>query len=138
MTTLHGQYKLEIQRRREEIRILQGMISTSDPGGAAPVPVASRSYPKKSLPHHVKRKDAEEGFRKMPVAFTSKESSHQLRDQLGVVITPGCAYNWLRNFLAEGLVTQGPRVGKFRERTWTKTAKGLTSRWHDRARSPAV
>ena len=124
MTQLHGQYKLEIQKRQEEIKVIQGMLSKSDPGGAAPATTATASHSKRSLPHYVKRANADEGFRKMPVAFTTQELTYQLRDQLGVVITTGCAYNWLRNYLREGLVIQGPRTGKFQQRSWIKTEKG--------------
>lgn len=131
MTMLHNVVKLEIQNReaqvkkmQAEIKILREIRFMNGSGDATAAHTATGRYPKKSLPHHVKRADAEATFRKMPVAFTVREFARQLRDALGVVITDGCAYNWLRNFRAEGLVNQGPRIGRFHTRSWIKTEKG--------------
>lgn len=144
MTTYQEILKLEIQKKKEETRILTGMLAAAGPAGLAPGAIAAQQhrgsgkYPNKSSPHYVKRENADEAFRKMPVAFTTWEYCHMLRDLLHVVVTSGCAYNWLRNFKAEGLVDQGPKLGNFSARTWTKTEKGLTPRWHDRTQLESV
>lgn len=131
MTTFHNVVKIEIQNRevqikkiQAEVKTLRGILSTNSSGDAAAARVATGRYPKKSLPHHVKRIHAEDAFQKMPVVFTVRELAHQLRDALEVVITDGCAYNWLRNFLDEGLVKQGPRIERFHTRSWMKTERG--------------
>ena len=130
MTTYQEILKFEIQKEKEKIKILTEMFAAAGLGGPAPGPSDARQhrgsgkYPNKSTPHYVKRVNADEAFRKMPVAFTTQEYSHMLRDVLHVVVTTGCAYNWLRNFLAEGLVVQGPKLGNFSARTWTKTETG--------------
>jgi hypothetical protein len=145
MNPFQNVIELEIQKMEVKIKTLQTRVKTlreiqSDAGGVRlhRRTESSSSKSGRAAPHHVKRADAERGFRRMAVAFTTRELARELRDILGVVITPGCAYNWLRNFQKEGLVASGPRTGKFGLGTWTKTEKGLTSRWHDRAQPPTV
>jgi hypothetical protein len=142
MNPFHNVVEVEIQKMEEKIKTLQTQVKTLreifSVSGGVRLHRATGKYPNKSLPRRVKRENADAAFRKMPVVFTTREYCHMIREVTGVVVTSGCAYNWLRNFQKEDLVTPGPRTGKFGIGTWHKTEKGVTLRWHDRAQPPTV
>ena len=150
MTNFREMLKLEIQKRREEIKkrqneikILSGMFSGNAPDGslnlsvvAGQRPAVSRHKSKNTL-LRITREEALEAFKKVPVIYTSPELCKELRDLLNRFVTVKAAYAWSRNFREEGLVTPAYQTERFNLRPWIKTEKGKALS-HDIDKPPTV